>query len=87
MCGVGSGLLFDLCDLDCLQGRLAMVGFLTGAIRETQTSETLLQQAAQLSPLTVFWLLLIVVASLQPILRAAKSEPFGKLPEGLLCQR
>ena len=60
------------------QGRLAMVGFVAGTIRETQTSETLLQQAAQLSPWTVVWLLLIVVASLQPITRAAKSEPFGR---------
>ena len=56
-----------------------MVGFVAGVIRETQTSETLLQQAAHLSPWTVFWLLLIVVASLQPITRAAKSEPFGRL--------
>jgi hypothetical protein len=61
------------------QGRLAMVGFVAGAIREAQTSETLLQQAARLSPWTGLWLLLIVVASLQPITRAAKSEPFGRL--------
>jgi hypothetical protein len=54
-----------------------MVGFVVGAYRETQSGKALLLQAMDLSPLTGFWLLLIVVASLQPILRAAKSEPFG----------
>lgn len=63
---------------EIIQGRLAMVGFLAGAIREAQTGETLLQQAAQLSPGTIAWLLLIVVASLQPITKAAKSESFGE---------
>lgn len=73
--------------LSTVQGRLAMVGFVAGAIRETQTSETLLQQAAHLSPWTGFWLLLIVVASLQPITRAAKSEPFGRLwPRRYVCR-
>lgn len=51
---------------------------MAGAIKETRTGETLLQQAAHLGPGTVFWLLLIVVASLQPITKAAKSEPFGE---------
>lgn len=63
---------------EIIQGRLAMVGFLAGAITEAQTGETLLQQATQLSPGTIAWLLLIVVASLQPITKAAKSEPFGE---------
>lgn len=62
---------------ELIQSRLAMVGFLAGAIRETQTGETLLQQAQQLTPGTIFWLALIVVASLVPITKAAKSEPFG----------
>lgn len=61
-----------------MQGRLAMVGFIAGAVQETKTGETLLQQASHLPPGTLFWLALIVVASLQPITRAAKSEPFGK---------
>ena len=54
-----------------------MVGFVIGAYRETQTGEPLLLQALRLSPWDGFWLLVIVVASLQPITRAAKSEPFG----------
>ncbi len=60
-----------------MQGRLAMVGFLAGALREVRTGETLLQQATHLGPGAIAGLLLIVVASLQPITRAAKSEPFG----------
>ncbi len=38
------------------------------------------QQAMHLGMPQVLGILLIVVASLQPILRAAKSEPFGAPP-------
>lgn len=62
---------------ELIQGRLAMVGFLLGAHKETQTGLTFLQQATQLRIPQILGLLLIVVASLQPITKAAKSEPFG----------
>ena len=70
---------------ELINGRLSMVGFLAGAAREVQTGETLLQQARGLGPGTLFWLALIVVASLQPITRAAKSEPFGESSDRMLC--
>jgi len=62
---------------ELIQGRLAMVGFLAGSSKEAETGMTLLQQATHLSVPQILGLLLIVVASLQPIRRAAKSEPFG----------
>lgn len=62
---------------ELIQGRLAMVGFLLGAQQETRTGLTFLQQATQLGAPQIMGLLLIVVASLQPITKAAKSEPFG----------
>lgn len=62
---------------ELIQGRLAMVGFLLGASKESETGLTLMQQATQLGVPQILGLLLIVVASLQPITKAAKSEPFG----------
>lgn len=54
-----------------------MVGFLTGAAVEVQTAEPLAQQALHMSPLTIAALLLVVYASLIPILKGVKNEAFG----------
>ena len=62
---------------ETINGRLAMVGFVAGAMREVNTGEPLAQQVAAAGPGT--WLLaaVIVYASLVPILKAAKFEAFG----------
>lgn len=62
---------------ELIQGRLAMVGFVIGASKESETGLTILQQATNLGAPQIIGLLLIVVASLQPITKAAKSEAFG----------
>lgn len=62
---------------ETINGRLAMIGFLTGAITEFQTGVPLEQQALTTGPSTFIVAALFVYASLVPILKAAKSEPFG----------
>lgn len=57
--------------------RLAMIGFLTGAVVEVQTAEPLAQQAMHMSPVAGLLLLLVVYASLVPILKGVKNEAFG----------
>lgn len=62
---------------EAVNGRLAMIGFVAGAITEFQTGVPLEQQALTTGPPTFVIAALIVYASLVPILKAAKSEPFG----------
>lgn len=62
---------------EAVNGRLAMIGFVAGAITEFQTGVPLEQQALTSGPPTFVIAALIVYASLVPILKAAKSEPFG----------
>ena len=54
-----------------------MIGFVAGAAVEVQTAEPLAQQAMHMSPLTIAGLLLVVYASLVPILKGVKNEAFG----------
>ncbi len=54
-----------------------MVGFVTGAAVEVQTAAPLAQQALEMSPLTIAGLLLVVYASLIPVLKGVKNEAFG----------
>ena len=62
---------------EIINGRLAMVGFVAGAVAEVRTGVPLEQQALAAGPGTFLLAALIVYASLAPILKAAKSEPFG----------
>lgn len=62
---------------ETINGRLAMVGFLAGAVAEVRTGLTLEQQALGAGPATVALAALIVYSSLVPMLKAAKTEPFG----------
>lgn len=62
---------------EAVNGRLAMIGFVAGAVTEFQTGVPLEQQALTTGPATFVIAALIVYASLVPILKAAKSEPFG----------
>lgn len=62
---------------ELINGRLAMVGFVAGAAAEVSSGLSLEQQALSAGPGTFLLAALIVYASLAPILKAAKSEPFG----------
>ena len=60
-----------------INGRLAMLGFLLGALNEPKTGLPLMEQA-KAAPVFVGFLTFIVVwASLIPITKGAKSEAFG----------
>ncbi|KAK9815345.1 hypothetical protein WJX72_002100 [[Myrmecia] bisecta] len=62
---------------ETVNSRLAMLGFLIGAMTEARTGQTLLQQASTLTVPAVVLLVLTIYASMVPILKGAKSEPFG----------
>eukprot|EP01024_Parvocaulis_polyphysoides_P039475 TRINITY_DN35693_c0_g1_i1.p3 TRINITY_DN35693_c0_g1~~TRINITY_DN35693_c0_g1_i1.p3 ORF type:complete len:189 (-),score=2.50 TRINITY_DN35693_c0_g1_i1:238-732(-) len=62
---------------EVVNGRLAMLGFVTAAIREFQTGETILTQVQNASLLTWLWFALWVYASLVPMFKGARMEAFG----------
>lgn len=59
-----------------------MFGILAGATRESETGEMLMQQLSSMSVGTCLMVSLLVYASLVPITKGAKMEPFG---EGCCC--
>lgn len=63
---------------ELINGRLAMLGFVAGALEETHSGLTFAQQAAQLPLSELLLLALWVYASLVPILKGAKLESFGE---------
>ena len=62
---------------ELVQGRLAMVGLLKGAVVEVQTGEPVVQQALHSALPVALLTLVLVYASMVPILKGARSEPFG----------
>lgn len=63
---------------EVLNGRLAMLGFFFGALEETKTGHTIIQQAID-SPVKVLAVAAVIgYATITPILKGAKSEAFGE---------
>jgi len=54
-----------------------MIGFLSAAVKESETGETVLSQLSHISVGTCLMLALWVYASLVPILKGVKQEAFG----------
>lgn len=54
-----------------------MVGLLLGAVQENETGKTIIQQLQSPTIKTILLVVLTVYASLVPILKGAKREPFG----------
>mmetsp|Transcript_29325 Transcript_29325/g.82718 ORF Transcript_29325/g.82718 Transcript_29325/m.82718 type:complete len:206 (+) Transcript_29325:257-874(+) len=62
---------------EIVNGRLAMVGFLAAAMNEVTTGDTVEKQILE-APVTVgVFVLVVVYASLVPIMKGVKNEAFG----------
>lgn len=71
---------------ELINGRLAMIGILAAANNEIQTGQTVLQQALTASPWVYVMLLVWIYASLVPITKGARHEPFGKPQLCIRCE-
>eukprot|EP01025_Chloroclados_australasicus_P021994 TRINITY_DN22894_c0_g1_i5.p3 TRINITY_DN22894_c0_g1~~TRINITY_DN22894_c0_g1_i5.p3 ORF type:complete len:169 (-),score=13.95 TRINITY_DN22894_c0_g1_i5:266-772(-) len=63
---------------ELINGRLAMLAFVSVAVHEFQTGETILTQVANASLLTWLWYIMWIYASLVPMFKGARMEAFGK---------
>eukprot|EP00884_Botryococcus_braunii_P006256 jgi/Botrbrau1/15631/Bobra.4_1s0016.1 len=63
---------------EIINGRLAMVGIVLGALEESKAGLTIVQQAQTRTIEILVVSMVIVYASLVPILNGAMREPFGK---------
>ena len=63
---------------EIVNGRLAMLGIIAAALKESKYSETVMQQVPHVAFRLILLGLLVTYSSLVPILKGAKSEAFGE---------
>ena len=64
---------------ELINGRLAQWGFVSAALGEAQSGKLIAEQLQEAWPSVLFLSALIIYASLIPICKGAKREPFGEL--------